>query len=93
MTLQETIETLTEYQRWREATRQCGEMVRLKSDKKLHKITRIEEYDYLQPYQIDGEEWIGDQDILQPDPFVVGRAIKNAISYLKKIDEHGHQQG
>ena len=84
MTPKQAAEILREYQRWRRETYEVGSKVRLKHDHELHTITRVEEYDYRQPYQIDGKFWINGSDIEQPDPSQVGMAIDCVCRFIEE---------
>lgn len=91
MTPTKAIEILREYNRQRLGTVQVGDQVRLKRDHALHTVTRFEEYDYMQPYQIDDAEWIGRADIEWPQPAEVTAAIELAIEALESIHKIKHQ--
>lgn len=84
MTTQEAITILEDYQTYRRNSYGVGVKVRLRNDHQLHTITRVEEYDYREPYQIDGKFWISPQDIEIPDPRQVGIAIDYAINHLRQ---------
>ena len=83
MSKEEVCNVLEEFMRWRNETYEVGSQVRLKHDHALHTITRVEEYDYRAPFQLDKKMWVSRRDLDEPDPDIVDQAIQKAIEILK----------
>lgn len=83
MSIEEIIQVLEEYLRWRRESYNVGSKIRLKSDNQLHTITRVDDYDYKCPYQIDGKTWIDRDAIKDVSPMELEEALSNAIKVMK----------
>lgn len=90
MTTKQAIDILREYKRQYRGDVRVGSELRLRRDHQLHVVTRIEEYDYRQPYQVDNKEWVGRNDIEWPHPSLVSEALDVAVNHMLKYGKQSN---